>query len=282
MSHKNKTPQTPGNKMQKEQEHMPGTKVSGGRIVSAVIIAVIILLMTVCFLGYLFFTQTRKDAIDTGKDFLQTLSEYHPVNVEETVEKDLTYILEEHRTNLNLELVRRTVTGTIDKVYNKNYRIHIPGLYDGNFRFDGYAEIRCPVTYSYYVSLDGKWKILIKNSIVSVYAPRIEAGNPQIETSRLRERFEGSAIVFDREKLLKDLRSGLTRELKVIGEEQKNVSYVREDCRRQIEKFVRTWLLGMEEVGAVIVFFEDDEDLLETAGISERNQEYLEIRRNVR
>ncbi len=253
-----------------------------GRQGAVIKIAVVAFLAFVCFLGYLFLSETREDTLKAGKDLIKSISGYQPVKVAETIEKDLTYILEEHNTGLNLELVRRTITGTIDKVYKKDYTIHIPHLYEGKFTFDGYAEIKCPVTYSYYVSLDGDWKIILKNSIVMVHAPGIETGNPQIDTSRLKERFEGNPIVFDRDMALKRLRSDLTREFKIIGEEQRSISYVREDCRRQVERFVRTWLLNKEHIEAVIVVFEDDEVLTQKAEVIEQDQEYLEIRKSVR
>ncbi|GBC63436.1 hypothetical protein DENIS_4430 [Desulfonema ishimotonii] len=201
------------------------------------------------------------------------------VRTAERRETDVTYLLEQHKAVMNLELVRRTITGTVDKTFYRDYHVSLLGMEAPQYTLSAYAEIRCPVSYSYYVSLGDPWKIIWKNGVIRVEAPKIRVASPQVDISAMTERYEAPPIGFDREEIFEEMKRSLMPILIRMGNKQRQIDYVREDCRRQVGKFVRTWVMNDTPVDAVIVRFADDEPETDTdTHIIMRDEKELEIR----
>ncbi len=201
-----------------------------------------------------------------------------PIFIKNLTEKDMTYIIEQQSSVMDLVLVKRTITGTVARDYIKDFHITVPIRGEKVIEFSAHAEIKCPVTYAYYVDLSAEWKITIRNGIVRVMAPPIMVDKPQIDTAEMQEFFRGTPILFNKQELLGDLRKSVTQELTELGEQHKYVNYIREDCRRQLAAFIRNWAVNHETVETVIIQFADDPDVQDRPGVLERDESNLEIR----
>ncbi|MBN1997507.1 DUF4230 domain-containing protein [candidate division KSB1 bacterium] len=214
------------------------------------------------FLGYSFFIRSCEP----------------PLVIKNLTEKDITYIVEQQSKVLELVLVKRTITGTVAKDYTKDFHFNIPIRGEKVFEFSAHAEVKCPVTYAYYADLAAEWKITARNGIVRVQAPPIQVGKPQIDTAEMQEYFQGSTLIFNKQEILAEVRKSVTPGLTELGERHKKIAYIREDCRRQLAGFIRTWAMNHVKVEEVIVRFADDPDIQEQPGILERDESDLEIR----
>lgn len=126
------------------------------------------------------------------------------------------------------------------------------------------SEIRVPVTYRYHLRLSDPWEIEVSGQTCVVHAPVIRASQPPaIHTDRMVKRAESGWLRFDADEQLEELERSLTPTLEELAEDTRHLELVREQCRRTVAEFVRSWLL-MEDhwredrFRSIVVLFEDE------------------------
>ena len=121
-----------------------------------------------------------------------------------------------------------------------------------------------PVTYRYHLRLADAWEIEISDQTCIVHAPRVRASQPPaIHTERMTKRSESDWLRFNADQQLEELERSLTPTLEDYAEDERHLNLVREQCRRTVAEFVRSWLL-MEDhwrddrFRSIVVVFEDE------------------------
>lgn len=124
---------------------------------------------------------------------------------------------------------------------------------------DVVVSARAPVTFTYYLDLDGPWDFDLSERTVSVLAPALAWNVPAVDVSKLEITTAESSVLRDEEPVVEALRASLTALFRQRA--RQNVPLVRETARRQAEEFVRAWLLrayGIPEDARVVVRFRDE------------------------
>ena len=118
----------------------------------------------------------------------------------------------------------------------------------------------CPVTFTYFLDLQGTWRFELRGHRVVVLAPPLRANKPAIDVSRLHWWIVKGSMLRDEQAVFTQLRHELTGRTAIAA--RANVPLVRETARRQVERFVRTWLLqtyGDASQYTVDVYFADED-----------------------
>ena len=121
------------------------------------------------------------------------------------------------------------------------------------------VEATAPVTYTYFVDLNGTWKFEIEDGTVRVLAPPIRYNKPAVDASEIRFETRASSVFRDEEAALEALKAGLTEMAERRARE--NIPLIRELGRVKVEEFVCTWLtrsFGDGEDYHVEVVFADE------------------------
>ena len=132
---------------------------------------------------------------------------------------------------------------------------------------DVVVSARAPVTFTYYLDLDGTWDFDLADRTVTVLAPALAWNAPAVDVSKLTFQTAESSILRDENRVVEELRTSLTGIFRQRA--RQNVHLVRETARRQAEEFVRTWLLrayGVPEDLRVVVRFRGDPETMRPAG----------------
>ncbi len=98
-----------------------------------------------------------------------------------------------------------------------------------------------PVTYTYYLDLEGAWHFQVEGNQVKVSAPPIRFNKPAVDISQLEFRVSSGSLFRDEEAATEALRAGITAMAR--RKAQENTDLVREVGRRRTEEFIATWLL---------------------------------------
>jgi hypothetical protein len=113
-----------------------------------------------------------------------------------------------------------------------------------------------PVEYTAYVDLDEPWQLELHDGVLEVIAPPIRFNKPAIDASRIEFEIREGSLLRDEEAAIDELKRGLTRATDRRTREL--VPLIRDTARRQIEEFVRGWLLqsfpDAENVRIEVVF----------------------------
>jgi hypothetical protein len=132
---------------------------------------------------------------------------------------------------------------------------------------DVVVSARAPVTFTYFLDLDGPWDFALSERTVSVLAPPLAWNAPAVDVSQLSIVTAESSILRDEAPVVDELRASLTGIL--AQRARQNVPLVREAARRQAEEFVRAWLLrayGVPEDVRVVVRFRGEPATIAPAG----------------
>jgi hypothetical protein len=103
------------------------------------------------------------------------------------------------------------------------------------------VRANAPVTYTYYVDLEGSWRFDLHDHQVLVTAPPLRYNKPALDVSRLRWQVLRGSLLRDEETVKEQLRRELSGRVAIQG--RANLPLVRETARRGVERFVRNWLL---------------------------------------
>ena len=113
------------------------------------------------------------------------------------------------------------------------------------------SEIKVPVTYRYHLRLDDAWRVEIDGPICRVVAPRIRPTlPPAIHTEGLEKRVEQGWLRFDADEQLDALERSITPRLRAHAGSPHRLRLIREESRRTVADFVKTWLLRERQWGA--------------------------------
>ena len=106
------------------------------------------------------------------------------------------------------------------------------------------SEIRVPVTYRYHLRLDEPWRLEVEGQSCVVYAPLIRPTlPPAIHTDGMEKYSDSDWLRFNEQEQMEELEHGLTPLLSERAADPTHLEMVRENCRREVAKFVRSWLL---------------------------------------
>lgn len=127
------------------------------------------------------------------------------------------------------------------------------------------AEIRVPATYRYHLRLSEPWRLATRGNVCIVMAPPFRASlPPAIDTGRMEKRVASGWANFDKNALLDDLEKDITRLLSKRATDPRHLELVREQCRRAVAEFVKTWLADKmqwpDRINAIIVVFPDEKN----------------------
>lgn len=159
----------------------------------------------------------------------------------------------------NLELATLTATETFSRSDERKI------LWDTFSLGVTATEIRVPVTYRYHLRLDDSWYLEIRGSVCYVRAPSIRPSlPPAIHTDRMEKRSEQSWLRFDANDQMTALERSITPTLIRYARDERHLGLVRENARREVEHFVKIWLLredqwGADRVNVVRVVFPDEQ-----------------------
>ena len=125
-------------------------------------------------------------------------------------------------------------------------------------------EINVPATFRYHLDPVGKWEIRVKDQACFVIAPPIQPSLPvAIDTARIEKRGSNGWARFDKPDKLDELERKITPELAVRAGDRAHIDQVRDQARRSVAQFVRTWLLHedmwrSDAFTSVVVVFADE------------------------
>lgn len=104
------------------------------------------------------------------------------------------------------------------------------------------VEVTAPVTYTYYLDLEGSWEMTLEEDgrTLRVRAPPIQFNPPAVDVSEIEYTVREGSLLRDEEAATANLKRTLTEltRLRAGG----HVPLIRELGRRETEKFVATWL----------------------------------------
>jgi hypothetical protein len=110
------------------------------------------------------------------------------------------------------------------------------------------SEIRVPVTYRYHLRLSDSWRLDIVGQTCIVFAPRIRASlPPAIHTDRMEKNSAAGWARFNAREQMTDLEKSVTPTLSQYASDEKHTALAREQCRKTVAEFVKTWLLKEDQ-----------------------------------
>jgi hypothetical protein len=101
------------------------------------------------------------------------------------------------------------------------------------------VEARSPVDYTYYLDLNAKWDIVLKDGVVYVFAPPIRFNKPAVDASAIT--YEVKKGYLKTAEAQENLKKSITS-LSVLRAKE-NIPLIRENGRRQTAEFVERWLM---------------------------------------
>jgi len=177
-------------------------------------------------------------------------------------EKNITSIFYEYTEKIksvtNLVLVERSSVETVERIFSR--QLKLPFLPNG-LKSEASLTIRCPVFYSYYVDMKGKWLLKLDGTTLYVSAPPLRCFPPAIDTSHIERKTENGWLVFGEPELLRDLEKDLSSELYKKAISPPAIQNVTKDANKGLEEFIRKWILN-EKIKAdkIVISFSNDTD----------------------
>ena len=119
------------------------------------------------------------------------------------------------------------------------------------------VEARAPVEYTYYLDLNAKWEMTLKDNVLYVFAPPIKFNKPAVDASAIT--YEVRKGYVKTSEAQENLKKSVTSLVSLKGKE--NIPLVRETGRKQTAEFIEKWLAKSFTDGnkyAVKVYFPDE------------------------
>jgi hypothetical protein len=119
------------------------------------------------------------------------------------------------------------------------------------------VEARAPVEYTYYLDLNAKWEMTLKDHVLYVFAPPIKFNKPAVDASAIT--YEVRKGYVKTTEAQANLKKSVTSLVALKGKE--NIPLIRETGRKQTAEFVEKWLAKSFVDGsqyAVKVYFPDE------------------------
>ena len=102
------------------------------------------------------------------------------------------------------------------------------------------VEATAPVTYTYYVDLNGRWDFELQDGVIRVVAPVIQFNKPAVDASRLHYEVKKDSVLRNSAEVMASLKESITSLTYLKA--RANLHLVRETGRREVETFVANWL----------------------------------------
>jgi hypothetical protein len=106
---------------------------------------------------------------------------------------------------------------------------------------DVVVEARAPVEFTYYLDLNARWQILVKDNVIHVLAPEIKFNQPAVDVSAIHYEVRKDSAFRNTTAAMDGLKQSITQLSKLRARE--NVNLIRETGRRQTVEFVEKWLM---------------------------------------
>ena len=119
------------------------------------------------------------------------------------------------------------------------------------------VEARAPVEYTYYLDLNARWDLVLKDDVIFVFAPPIQFNKPAVDASAIT--YEVRKGYLKTAEAQENLKKSITSLVTLRAKD--NISLIRENARRQTTEFVEHWMSGAFQDGKhypVKVFFPDE------------------------
>jgi len=140
------------------------------------------------------------------------------------------------------------------------------------------TEIRVPVTYRYHVRLADPWRLETSGQTCVVHAPSLRPSlPPAIRTEKMEKKTERGWLESNADQQMTDLEKSITPTLEEYAKDKHHLDFVREECRKTLAEFVKSWLLKedywrSDRFHTIVVLFED-----ETSVAPERERPTLQL-----
>ncbi len=121
------------------------------------------------------------------------------------------------------------------------------------------VEARAPVEFTYYLDLNAKWQLLVKDNVFYVLAPPIQFNKPAVDASAIRYEVRKDSVFRNTAQAQENLKQSIT--FLANRRARENINLVRETGRRQTTEFVERWLMKTYTDGKqypVKVYFADE------------------------
>ena len=110
------------------------------------------------------------------------------------------------------------------------------------------SEIRVPVTYRYHLRLADAWHLDVSGQTCIVVAPVIRPSlPPAIHTDKMEKKSDEGWGRFNAREQMADLEKGITPTLKNCATDARHLALIRDQCRKTVAEFVKTWLLKEDQ-----------------------------------
>ncbi len=181
------------------------------------------------------------DALGSGLDRVEEVARgFLSGNITESFVSSIPEIDSAGSGNLELATVRATETFTQSDERRVLWDVVSLGV--------TVTEVKVPVTYRYHLRLDDPWRLEVSDDTCTVWAPAIRATQPPaIHTEGMEKRVDESWLRFDGADQLAALEKSITPRLRVYAQDPRHVALVRDESRRTVAEFVRTWLLMQDQ-----------------------------------
>jgi len=132
----------------------------------------------------------------------------------------------------------------------------------GSYRYrwpEVIVEARAPVEFTYYLDLNAKWQLLVKENVFYVLAPPIQFNKPAVDASAIQYEVRKDSVFRNTTQAQENLKQSIT--FLANRRAKENVNLVRETGRRQTTEFVERWLMKAFTDGKqypVKVYFADE------------------------
>jgi hypothetical protein len=129
------------------------------------------------------------------------------------------------------------------------------------------TEIRVPVTYRYYVRLADPWRLEISGQTCVVHAPSLRPSlPPAIHTDKMEKKTERGWLGYNADQQMTELEKSVTPTLEAYARDERHLGFVREECRKTLAEFVKSWLLKEDywrndRFHTIVVLFEDEKSV---------------------
>jgi len=121
-----------------------------------------------------------------------------------------------------------------------------------------------PVTYRYHLRLSDPWRLDVSGQTCIVVAPVIRPSLPPAShTDKMEKKSDEGWGRFNAREQMTDLEKSITPTLTGYAADEKHLAFVREQCRKTVAEFVKTWLLKedhwrSDRFHAIKVIFADE------------------------
>ena len=103
---------------------------------------------------------------------------------------------------------------------------------------DVVVTAEAPVTYTYYLDLNDKWELVLKDNVIYVFTPPVKINKPSVDVSALN--YEVKKGYFKTSEAQENLKRSITSLATLRAKD--NLNLARQTGREKVAEFVETWM----------------------------------------